>query len=552
MFNEKKRLIQNLTGVNSSKLNYYIELKKRNKEIVMQNNRLEIIHQLTRDMNIDMSIEDIIKRVYVKLPLVVPCDFIGLGLLRRGGLYISAVMPSIMHEAKPVPRESFLWECVESEKACVYSPVDGSDVFIKANPALVEKSRTLAVYPLFCRTVVRGILLVGSKHLSAYAPAELNFLHQLADQLAIAIQNANLYKQVNRAKNEWEATFKAVIDPIILLDMEFNILRCNDRLPSYMGQNVELGKGAKCYNVLWGRDKKCDECPMEETVSTGKPAYKRVQMDMGVIYDIYYYPVYNDRKRITGTILHMKDVTEKTKMEAQLIQSAKLAAIGEMAAGVAHELNNPMTVIIGTAQMMLRETRDGSSESELLRDIINCGLRCKKIIQNLLTFSRQDQQPLAPTDINDVVERVLSLIQYQINKNKIEIVKNLSSGLPKIIANSQQLQQVLINFLLNARDALEGAEEGKIEINTSLREGNDGAEQIAVSVKDNGVGIAPENLSKIFNPFYTSKESTKGTGLGLSVSLGIAEAHGGFIEVDSKPGKGSTFSLVLPVGTKGD
>jgi len=310
---------------------------------------------------------------------------------------------------------------------------------------------------------------------------------------------------------------------------------------------LESTGGTKCYHKLWGRNEKCPGCLVEETLATGKTAYRRIQTESGQIFDIYNYPVYNERNQIFACIHHIKDLTEKAKIEAQLLHSAKLAAIGEMAAGVAHELNNPLTVIIGTAQMMLREMEDDRPEKELLRDIINSGLRCKKIIQNLLTFSRQDQQPFEPTDLNEVVERVLSLIKYQINKNKIEIALNLSCDLPKIMANSQQIQQVLINFLLNARDALEGVErEKKIEVRTFTYP-DKSREMVAISVTDNGVGIEPENLSKIFNPFYTTKEATKGTGLGLSVSLGIAEAHGGSIEVESTPGKGSTFTLLLPV-----
>jgi two-component system NtrC family sensor kinase len=236
-------------------------------------------------------------------------------------------------------------------------------------------------------------------------------------------------------------------------------------------------------------------------------------------------------------------------MEAQLVQAAKLAALGEMAAGVAHELNSPMTVIIGTAQMLARDLQLDSQpdKAEVLDDIINSGLRCKRIIQNLLTFSRQDQPPVTDMDLNVEAQRVLSLIKYQINRSQIMIVEQLAPDLPKLTANGPQIQQVLTNFLINARDALTDVErrEKVIRVATSLR--LEGEKRWAVlSVTDNGIGIEPENLSKIFTPFYTSKEATKGTGLGLSVSLGIAESHNGTIEVESRPDEGSTFSLVLP------
>jgi two-component system NtrC family sensor kinase len=193
--------------------------------------------------------------------------------------------------------------------------------------------------------------------------------------------------------------------------------------------------------------------------------------------------------------------------------------------------------------------RDAQHEkAEVLEDIINSGLRCKRIIQNLLTFSRQDRLPATEIDLNDEAERVLSLIQYQINRSQIRISEHFDPDLPRLTANGPQIQQVLTNFLINARDALTEVErkEKVIEVTTALRA--EGEKRWAVlSVSDNGIGIAPENLSKIFTPFYTSKEATKGTGLGLSVSLGIAESHHGTIEVDSRPGEGSTFSLVLPV-----
>ncbi|MDD4335207.1 MAG: ATP-binding protein [Desulfotomaculaceae bacterium] len=550
MFKEKMKLIENLTGVNSSKLNYYVELKKRNEEIVKQNNRLEIINQLVRDINIDMTIRDIIKRVYSKLPLAIPCDFLGLVLTAEDELYIKAIMPATFKCEGTIPQESFLWECFRNGEAQIFENVNPDDLFVDGRTELEGRVGSLAAVSLIVKGSAQGLLLVGSKISSAYTPSELVFVQQLADQLAICILNAKLYKQVFRAKSEWETTFNAVTEPMVLIDRSFNIVRSNNRFPIECDSSEGNDKVQKCYKRIWGQDKKCDECMMDETVRTRKPAYKRFRMDKGKIYDIFYYPVINEYNQIVGIIHHVKDVTEKTKIEVQLMQSAKLAAIGEMSAGVAHELNNPMTVIIGTAQMMQREVYEESPESEFLNDIINCGLRCKKIIQNLLTFSRQDEYPFAPTDINEELERVLSLVNYQINKNKIQIVQSLSPDLPKINANGHQIQQVLINFLLNARDALEGMEREKlIEISTSVREDDDGKKWLLATVRDNGIGIEKENLLKIFNPFYTNKNSIKGTGLGLSVSLGIAEAHDGTIEVETVLDEGSSFSLVLPVET---
>ncbi|MBO8138194.1 MAG: GAF domain-containing protein [Desulfotomaculum sp.] len=553
MLEEKRALIENLTGVNSSKLNYYLELKKRNEEIIKQNNRLEIIHQIVKDINIDMSIKDIINRAYSKLPSVLPCDLLGLSLLENGILRTAAVVPHQECIYEKLPANSLLWDCIKERKDKLYTfPNNRRNLKEICHYAQFnnDKIRSLVTLPLFVRGKVIGTLVIGTEKINVYTESELKFCRQLADQLAICIENARLYEEVLRGKREWEETFAAVIDPIYLIDLSFNVIRSNNRdLPFSSNLCVQRDSGCKCYQVIWGRKNKCSHCLLEEVVKTGEAAKRRVQAS-GHVLDVYYYPVFNNKNKIYAVIHHIQDVTEKIKMEAQLVQSAKLAAIGEMAAGVAHELNSPMTVIIGTAQMMLKEMEKDHPRAEFLKDVINSGLRCKRIIQNLLTFSRQEQQPMGPTDVNDMVQKVLSLTRYQINRSKITIKTELSENLPLINANGQQVQQVLINLLLNARDALESVERDKIiKISTGLGQDEQGKHYVWLTVEDNGEGIEEDKIDKIFNPFYTSKEASKGTGLGLSVSLGIAQAHGGTIEVKSNPGEGSIFKLILPVST---
>lgn len=550
MFNNKKKLIENLTGVNSSKLNYYLELKKRNWQMEKQNSSLEILHQLVKDINIDMSLNDIIKRVYRKLPMVINCDFMALALLKDNNLVITATVPHSQCLGQAVSRKSLLWRIVETRQGG-YFYLPEHEELLDCNLVDNLELISVAMNPMTVKGKVIGVLFLGSKSPEVYDLSQTGFVQQLADQLAICIENASLYEEVLRGKNEWEETFRAVTDPFFLIDLDYNVIRFNDRYGPLKQPGKEGWQGKKCYELLWGLESKCDNCMLDEVCKNRTPAYRRMQMEAGQVFDVFYYPVFNTESNIYAVINHVKDITEQVRIEAQLMQSGKLAALGEMAAGVAHELNSPMTVIIGNAQMLLRDIKEDDPSYDILKDIVNCGLRCKKIIQNLLTFSRQDHFALTSTNPNEVVERVLSLIQYQINRNNVNIKLNLSPELPEVEANGHQLDQVLINLLLNAKDALDNREgEKKIEINTGLREENDGAKKLVVSVKDNGEGILPENMQKIFNPFFTSKEATKGTGLGLSVSLGIAQAHGGTIEVESQPGEGSVFSLVLPLPEK--
>ena len=548
--NNREKLLEQLTGVDSSKLNYYVELKKRNQEVLKQNSRLEILHQLAHDINIDMSVADIIERAFTQLPQTLPCDFLGLITVKVGELALKAMMPRDYCRIDDFPAHSPSLKVIRQKQGSIFNlpPADLSHV--RYNPRYPGPLRALVVTPMFRRDEVIGALIVASIDDGAYTTADLSFVQHLADQLSISIQNARLYKQVSRAKKEWEETFKAVTDPIFLIDTDYNVLLHNDRLPPEMLASWNQALSSKCFAKLHGRNQPCVNCPINEIRRTGKPVFQRWQTDAGILLDLSYYPVLNEEKQLAAVTIILKDVTQKTKMEAQLVHSAKLAALGEMAAGVAHELNSPMTVIIGTAQMLARElAREAQEEkAEALEDIINCGLRCKRIIQNLLTFSRQDQLPASEIDLNAEVERVLSLIRYQINRSQIRIVATLDPALPKLTANGPQIQQVLTNFLINARDALDEVQrqEKIIEVSTTLRRQGESC-WVMLSVRDNGTGIDAERLPKIFAPFYTSKEATKGTGLGLSVSLGIAESHNGTIEVDSVPGEGSTFSMVLPL-----
>ncbi|WP_019535446.1 sensor histidine kinase [Paenibacillus ginsengihumi] len=244
-------------------------------------------------------------------------------------------------------------------------------------------------------------------------------------------------------------------------------------------------------------------------------------------------------------ILLFKDVSEKINLEAQLIQSAKMAALGEMAAGIAHELNSPLTAILGHVQLLMRAMKEGR-HGKMLADIYQCGLRCTKIIQNLLIFSRQEEVQPETIQLSELIDDVLGLVGYQLVVSGITVRKETEQSLPSVRGSRNQIEQVIINLLLNARDAVQGKNDPEITVGTCLTRLEERL-FVSVYVRDNGVGIAGEHLSQIFNPFFTTKERMKGTGLGLSVSLGIAESHGGKLLVDSRVGEYSVFSLLLPV-----
>lgn len=365
---------------------------------------------------------------------------------------------------------------------------------------------------------------------------DLPFLEQVADQLAVCLENVRLYHEVWRHKQEWEITFSAVTDLLVFIDKNCEIRRLNKSAIDFFTLPEKKLLGRKCYHLFFGRDTKCNPCLADQVLQTGKTAYQQCRTRFNRVLDIFAYPAYTEKEEPYGVTYYAKDVT-------RFVDSIKFVSLGEMSAGVAHELNSPLTAIVGNAQLLLRETPPSDPHYQLIKDINNCGMRCQRIIQNLLTFSRQEEYTFEPVQINDVVESALSLIQYQVEKSKIKLTRRLQPDLPPILGNAHSLEQILINLLLNAKDAVEQKENAEISIATMIRPEN----FITVEVRDNGCGIEPGHIPHIFDPFYTTKKVGKGTGLGLSVSLGIAQSHGGIIDVESSPGEGSCFSLILPI-----
>jgi two-component system NtrC family sensor kinase len=241
-----------------------------------------------------------------------------------------------------------------------------------------------------------------------------------------------------------------------------------------------------------------------------------------------------------------KRVEERTqelkRTQEQLVQSEKLASLGKLAAGIAHEINNPLTGILTYSSLLLKENKENPQMKEDLEVIVNETTRCRKIVKGLLEFARQTEPSKSPADINKVLEETLSLLENQALFHNIKVEKKLKENLPTVMIDTDQIKQVFMNIIINAAEAMS---QGGI---LTIRSDSDPQKKFAeVSFIDTGPGIPEENLSKIFDPFFTTKRSGKGTGLGLSVSYGIIQRHDGFLEVKSQLGKGSTFTVKLPL-----
>jgi len=254
------------------------------------------------------------------------------------------------------------------------------------------------------------------------------------------------------------------------------------------------------------------------------------------------FPIFSERKKVENVVWMAEDITKKKEIEASIISSEKLAAIGQLAAGIAHEVNNPLGGILNCLYNFKNRKLTDERKTEYL-DFMEEGMkRVQNIVRQLLDFSQQHAPALSLTDINGMIEGIVPLFIHSIKGRDIRLVKNLGTGLPPILVDKHQIEQILVNLILNAIQSLEG--DGLIEISTRF-EGN----WFCILVSDNGCGISAENLPRIFDPFFTTKGVGKGTGLGLSVSRGIIERHKGKIEVESVADRGTVFKVSLPIAS---
>lgn len=541
LIHDRQALISKLTGIQSSKKSYYHELKIMVKELQKKNMQLEVINEVTQSINVDMSIDDMLKNIFEKLISFFSLAKISLSIYENNQLTLVNSYPSTANYFpigyKFPEKNSLYWKAIHSSENILYKFQGQKNSYVEEEEFATLGIQSILILPLVRKKRIIGVLSIGSKIGNHFNHTDLSFFQQLSDQIAVCVENVQLYQKVFNAKKEWEETFRAVSDMLFVTDKNWTILKYNRCAKKYFKKNI-LGKNLG--EIL--------NQPLNNDLSSIDENYYKEFFHNQHLFEMRAYPIYDNHHQMHSYIIYMIDITEKRKMEAQLIQSAKLAAIGEIAAGIAHELNNPLTVILGNSQLLLRYIAEQDRNHKLLADIYTCGKRCKTIIQNLLTFSRQDEYIFEQFSINEAVEQVTSIITDQLKKENITLQKNLTNDLPLIYGNTQQIGQIVLNLVINARDALEKKDAGEKQITIETKELLENEQTyVTLIVRDNGTGIEQKYLQEIFNPFFTTKPPKKGTGLGLSVSLGIAETHKGTIKVKSDYKKGSEFILCLPV-----
>ncbi len=353
----------------------------------------------------------------------------------------------------------------------------------------------------------------------------------------------NLLQIVERAKYIWESTFDAILNPVMIVDKEYIIQRANVALAEVIQQDVRKLIGKACYKVFANRESPCGGCPLHLTLNTKKPTLSRIQkFSDDREYQAASYPLKGKRSDLDLYIVQYHDIREERNLQARLIQSEKMAAMGTLAGGVAHEINNPLSAILAFAQLALKQVTKDSQVYQDIKEIEISALRCKKIVENVLEFSRPSYfEEKSELNLKSLFEKVSPLLKLQVKEAGVQLETEFADSLPKIFGNSNQLEQVFLNLISNACHAL--LRGGKIRISTYPQD----ACWIRIDFSDNGSGIKKEYLSKVFDPFFTTKKSGVGTGLGLSIVYNIIQEHGGWIEVESTENQGTIFRIFLPI-----
>ncbi len=360
----------------------------------------------------------------------------------------------------------------------------------------------------------------------------------------------DLVSFVEGLKHQWMATIDALIDPLMIVDTDYNIKKANKALASFADKkSIKAVLGKKCYEIFGDNKEPCTGCMMKESSENKEPlTFSLNNVRKEFFYEVTSQPIYDVKGQLDGLVHIYRDRTKAKQMEAQLVQSEKLASIGLLAGGVAHEINNPLGGILIFSQMLLREIPKDSPHYEDVVEIEAATQRCKSIVERLLDFARQqptgDQEPLECVNVVEAAKTALRFGRVADQARRCEIDELWHDSDFPVMADRNKLIQVFLNLIQNAFQAMPDG--GTLVLKSHVEDRVKGKFGV-FEVQDTGVGIPKENLKRIFDPFFTTKDPGEGTGLGLAICYGMVQEIGGLLEVDSSVNVGTTFRLTLPL-----
>lgn len=537
----------------------------RSTQLHSATNELLMLREASREISRTLQLDEVLKAVLAKAAQITRTELAQVYLADQSGtLTEERTIAKTSPLTSNTDRETHLLFKLAQEAAFSQeiSRRERGDDLLWHNQLL----QSALLLPLISGDKLIGVLALGSRHPAAYTANQVRWLSIFCGQAATAIENARLFQdlasayidlaqsreKILQSRNTLQVLFDSISDGLYILNQNFTISVINSLEAERVGRPVE---------ALIGQSYLALPCCKNGTALLDriKEALQSGQDTMWISPDSETEPYLKDREfriypirdRLAQTeqvVIFAQDVSERRRWQATLFRSANLAAVGQLAGSVAHQINNPLTVAMANSQLLLLEVEPDSELHELATGIFKAGDRIQNIVENLLEFSNQETYFFVQTDLVNTIEGALALVFRSLKKAKIEVVKEYQVT-PTLSASISHLKLVWMNFLLNARDAVQGfTDRPQIKIVTEAVS----EREIKVIIADNGLGIAEKDFEQLFRPFFTTKLATKALGLGLYSVHTIIERHNGQIKVFSEPGVETRFEVILPLDNPRD
>ncbi len=419
--------------------------------------------------------------------------------------------------------------------------------------------------PIFSRDKLIGVLALGHAEAAGFAASDIQWLSVFCDQVAIALENSSLFENLATAyidlaqsrerilhsRNTLQTLFDGISDSLIILDQDLTIIALNQVEAERQGRQPDELVGKSSLALAWAASAPELLERVKESLNTGRETMWISPENETSPYlkdrEFRIYPIRNRVGPIEQVIIFGQDVSERRRWQASLFRSANLAAVGQLAGSVAHQINNPLTITMANSQLLLYEVDPAGEAYDLASGILKAGARIQNIVENLLGFSNQETYLFVEIDLIETLEGALALVARSLQKDRVELVRNYQAQ-PKLVASMSHLKLVWMNLILNARDAVvDYTQTPQIILTTE----SVSKREVKVAITDNGLGIPEKNLDQLFRPFFTTKPVGKALGLGLYSAHAIIERHHGQINVSSRPGL-TTVEVILPLDNPRD
>ena len=509
---------------------------------------LDFARQLTGELRVDRLLDQVTERLADTLDV----ERVAVILLSADGPRNQMALASARGLTAPASPD---WSFLDPERGefnkgyLFFESVRNSLGMSSGAQATIEELDLHYYLPFRVKERTLGYLGLGKTRQGDYLSSEdVDLLQTIAGYVSIALENARLYGSLEQQAREQralrdysESIIESISAGVLSLDLDGRIGSWNSTMEKLYGLPRAQAVGRRLGEVFPAE--LLAELPADAGAPEGHSLYKfRLTTPelRELVVNISAAPLVDlGGSRVIGRLLIFNDLTERVSLEDQLVQAEKLSSIGLLAAGVAHEVNTPLAVIASQGQMLLRQSSPEDPHARTVEKIVKQAFRASEIVNSLLKFSRVSGSEFAELDLNHVIQETLSLVEPMLKTSRVSLNLQLASELPAVWGNAGKLQQVFMNLLVNARDAMPRG--GELTLVTEREDS-----VVRAEVCDTGIGIPADHLAKIFDPFFTTKAKNRGTGLGLAVSYGIIREHGGNVAVESRPGHGSIFRLEFP------